>query len=62
MAIAFGKMKKYEVEAWFWDGEVNEFYGTLVEAKAAARRLKSEGASSVIIHDYTGANPNGIRM
>lgn len=62
MAIAFGALPKYEVEAWFPDGEVNEFYKTLPEAKAAARQLKSEGASSVIIHDYTGANPNGIRI
>ena len=62
MAIAFGKQKKYEVEAWFSDGEVNQFYNTLPEAKQAAQQLKREGASQVIIHDYTGANPNGIRV
>jgi len=63
MAIAFGQSPKYEVEAFFPGGdEVNQFYKTLPEAKAAAQQLKREGASSVIIHDYTGANPNGIRV
>lgn len=63
MAIAFGQLGKYEVEAWFTGGdEVNQFYKSLPEAKAAARKLKQEGALSVIIHDYTGANPNGIRV
>lgn len=62
MAIAFGKQKKYEVEAYFPDGEVNQFYNTLPEAKQAAQQLKREGATNIIIHDYTGANPNGIRV
>lgn len=62
MAIAYGQQKKYEVEAWVAYGEINEFYKTLVEAKAAAQQLKREGATYVIIHDYTGANPNGIRV
>lgn len=63
MAIAFGQSPKYEVEAWFpGAGEVNRFYKTLPEARTAAIKLKQEGASSVIIHDYTGAHPNGIKI
>lgn len=62
MAIVYGQQKDYEVEAFFPDGEVNEFYKTLIEAKAAAQQLKREGATNIIIHDYTGKNPNGIRV
>lgn len=63
MAIAFGQLGKYEVEAFFPGGdEVNQFYKTLPEANAAALQLKREGATSVIIHDLTGAHPNGIKI
>jgi anti-sigma regulatory factor (Ser/Thr protein kinase) len=62
MAIGYGQQKDYEVEAYIDGEEINQFYKTLIEAKASAQKLKQEGATNIIIHDYTGKNPNGIRV
>jgi hypothetical protein len=62
MAIAFGSLAKYEVEAYIDGEEITISARSLIEAKAEARKLKAEGARNIIIHDFTGANPNGIRV